>query len=68
MWWFGVIDSIDNGQWSQACDQLLRGCRSKPEALAARGIRLCGVLYERRGDDGLRDAAKLMDILTSKVG
>ena len=62
-WAERVIDSIDNGQWSQAVDQILAGVRRKPSEAIARGIHLTGLLQERRGDAGLDDAARLMRLL-----
>ena len=59
-WAESTIASIDNGQWVDAQNALVKGVKHRPFELAARCIELTGLLHERRGEAGLDDAAKLM--------
>lgn len=66
-WAEKVIASMDNGQWTQAVEQMTAGVRRKPEAATARGLRLTGLLHERRGVPGLNAAARLMRALERRA-
>ena len=55
-----IIDNMTNGNWGDAADMLVKGAKSKPYLIAARAVRLCGILHEDGRED---DAARLMKVL-----
>lgn len=65
-WAQSVMDNIENGNWQDAQNALVRDVKRRPFMLAARAIELTGLMHERRGDAGLEDAAKFMRILRER--
>lgn len=55
-----VVNSLLVGDDRLALVQLFGGVRRKPQALAARTLRVMGLLHERHGDRGLELGAELM--------